>query len=426
MGDRQPEAKNFLDRRKAMKKLSELIKECCEKGIPILEGPKVSKEDLIRKLANYHIEHNPNGPSALEQVCPQLARDITELSEKEREEVLKSDRFACGEKKNGIRGILHIRPEGNCFTSRNRCSDTYLLNELTDNVPHLCSLDLGQWKGSIFDGELYLPDSFVKLDSMANALEATSALLHCSPEKAKEFQETAGNKIHYHIFDVLKAEGKDLRPLSFKHRLEYLNEFKSYIDSLEGNQFIEFEDLIFKDKEQYFREVIKAGGEGIVLKDLEAPYFPGARSQSWLKLKRSNTVDAIVIGYDRGKEWDKKGLIGSIELGVFDECGDLRSIGRVSSLSLQKRSDMTEVVEGIPTLRKQYLGTVVECRFQELNKNLRGRHLQILTFREGQNAKPTSECYLNLSRQKENLKRVGIAIPDHVNERLLQIGNIKN
>lgn len=409
-----------------MKKLSELIKECSEKGIPTPEGTKVSKEDLISKLANYHVEHNPNGSSALEQVSPQLARDITELPEKEREEVLKNDRFVCGEKKNGIRGILHIRPEGNCFTSRNRCSDTYLLNELTDNVPHLCSLDLGQWEGSIFDGELYLPDSFVKLDSMANALEATSALLHCSPKKAKEFQETTGQKIHYHIFDVLKAEGKDLRSLSFKDRLEYLNEFKSYTNSLERNQFIEFEDLVFKDKEQYFKEIIKAGGEGIVLKDLEAPYIPGARSQSWLKLKRSDTVDAIIIGYDRGKEWNKKGLIGSIELGVFDECGDLRSIGRVSSLSLQKRIDMTEVVEGVPTLSKEYLGTVVECRFQELNKNLRGRHLQILSFREGQNTEPISECYLNLSREKQNLKRVGIPIPDHVNERLLQISNLKN
>jgi ATP-dependent DNA ligase len=426
MGGCQPEAKKFLDRRKPMKKLSELIKECREKGITVPNDAKVSKESLICKLANYHIERDSNGLLPLEQVSPQLARDITELLEKEREEVLKSDRFACGEKKNGIRGILHIRPEGNRFTSRNRCSDTYLMNELTENVPHLCSLDLGQWKGSIFDGELYLPDSFVKLDSMANALEATSALLHCSAEKAKEFQETTGNRIHYHIFDVLKAEGKDLRPLSFKHRLEYLNEFKSYTNSLEGNQFIQFEDLIFKDKEQYFKEIIKAGGEGIVLKDLEAPYFPGARSQSWLKLKRSDTVDAIIIGYDRGKEWDKKGLIGSVELGVFDECGDLRSIGRVSSLSLQKRIGMTELVEGIPKLKKEHLGTVVECRFQELNKNLRGRHLQILSFREGQTSKPASECYLNLSREKENLKRVGIAIPDHVNERLLQIGSLKN
>ena len=293
MGGCRPETKKLLDWRKPMKKLSELIKECREKGIPIQDDAKVSKEDLIRKLANYHLEQNPGDIPSLEQVSPQLARDITELPEKEREEVLKSDRFACGEKKNGIRGILHIRPEGNRFTSRNRCSNTYLLNELTENVPHLCSLDLGQWEGSIFDGELYIPDNFIKLDSFANALEATTALLHCSPEKAREFQETTGQRIHYHIFDVIRAEGKDLRPVSFKDRLEYLNEFKGYIKSSGRNQFIEFEDLIFKDKEQYFKEIIKAGGEGIVLKDLEAPYFPGARSSSWLKLKRSNTVDAI-------------------------------------------------------------------------------------------------------------------------------------
>jgi ATP-dependent DNA ligase len=406
-----------------MKKLFELIKECREKGIPVPHDAKVSKEDLIHKLANYHLEQSPGDIPSLEQITPQLARDITELPEKEREEVLKSDRFAAGEKKNGIRGILHIRPEGNRFTSRNRCANTYLLNELTENIPHLCSLDLGQWDGSIFDGELYITNNFIKLDSLTNALEATSALLHCSPEKAREFQQTTGQRIHYHIFDVIKAEGQDLRPVSFKDRLKYLNEFKGYIKSSGRNQFIEFEDLIFKDKEQYFKEIIKAGGEGIVLKDLEAPYFPGSRSSSWLKLKRSSTTDAIIIGYDRGNEWDEKGLIGSIKLGVFDECGDLRSIGRVSSLSLQKRIEMTEVVDGVPTLRKQCLGTVVECRFQELNKNLRGRHLQILSFREGQNAKPISECYLNLSKEKEKLIRVGIPIPDPVNERLIEIGN---
>ena len=294
---------------------------------------------------------------------------------------------------------------------------------MTENVPHLNGLDLSEFEGSIFDGELYIPSEFVKLDAFANALEATSALLHCSPDKAREYQETTGQRIHYHIFDVIRAKGKDLRPVSLKERLEYLNEFKGYTKSSGRNQFIEFEDLIFKDKEQYFKEIIKAGGEGIVLKDLEAPYLPGARSQSWLKLKRSNTLDAIIIGYDRGKEWDKKGLIGSVELGVFDEFGDLRSIERVSSLSLQKRTGMTEVVEGIPTLKKEYLGTIVECRFQELNKNLKGRHLQILSFREGQNGKPISECCLNLSKEKENLTRVGITIPDPVNERLIQIVN---
>jgi ATP-dependent DNA ligase len=408
-----------------MKKLSELIKECREKGISIPEGNKVSKEHLVSRLAEYHLQRDQGGPQPLKQILPQLARDIADLSEEERERALRSERFAAGEKKNGIRGILHIRPEGNRFTSRNRCANTYLLNELTGNVPHLNGLDLRKFEGSIFDGELYLPSEFVKLDAFANALEATIALLHCSPDKARDYQESTGQKIRYHIFDALRANGQDLTSLPLKERLRHLNEFQSFIKSSGHEEHIRFEELVFHDKEEYFRKIIEAGGEGIVLKDLYAPYFPGARSSSWLKLKRSSTTDAIIIGYDRGNEWDKKGLIGSIKLGVFDECGDLRSIGRVSSLSLPKRIEMTEVFEGIPTLKKQYLGTTVECRFQELNKNLRGRHLQILSFREGKNVKPISECYLNLSKQKEKLIRAGIQIPGPVNDRLIEIEDLR-
>jgi ATP-dependent DNA ligase len=405
-----------------MKKLSELIKECEEKGIPILEGKKVSREKLISILAGHHLGQDPNGFPPFEQIFPQLAKDIADLSEKEREEALRSDRFAAGEKYNGIRGILHIRPEGSRFTSRNRCANTYLLNELTDNLPHFKSLDLKEFEGSIFDGELYLPSEFVKLDAYANALEATTALLHCSPDKAREYQDSTGQRIHYHIFDALRANRQVLTTRPLRERVQHLKDSQSFIKSSGYEEHIRFEELIFHEKEEYFKKIIEAGGEGIVLKDLNASYFPGARSQSWLKLKRSNTVDALIIGYDRGKEWDKKGLIGSVELGIFDECGDLRSIGRVSSLSLQKRIGMTEVFEGIPILKKEHLGTVVECRFQELNKNLRGRHLQILSFREGQNAKPISECYLNLSKEKEKLIRAGIQIPGPVSERLIEIG----
>jgi len=146
-----------------VKKLSELINEYKEKGISIPEGTKVSREILISRLANHHMEHAQRNLPPLEQVLPQLAKDIQDLPEKEKEKILRSGQYACGEKKNGIRGILHIRPEGNRFTSRNRCTNTYLPNELTENVPHLKGLDLREFEGSIFDGELHLPSEFVPI-----------------------------------------------------------------------------------------------------------------------------------------------------------------------------------------------------------------------------------------------------------------------
>ena len=199
-----------------MKKLSELIKECREKGISIPEGNKVSKEQLVSRLAELHLQRDQGGLQPLEQIIPQLARDIADISEKEREEVMRSDRFAAGEKYNGIRGILHIRPEGNRFTSTNRCADTYLLNELTENVQHFKRLNLKEFEGSIFDGELYLPSEFFRLDVFTNALEATTALLHCAPEKAMQFQESTDQRIHYHIFDSLRENGQAITSLSFR------------------------------------------------------------------------------------------------------------------------------------------------------------------------------------------------------------------
>jgi ATP-dependent DNA ligase len=391
-------------------KLQQLIQECVEKGIPIPEGKDISIESLLQMLAEHHIQQNSSGVPAIEQIVPQLAKDIRDIPEVERREVLKSDRYACGEKINGIRGVLHIRPEGMRITSRNRCAGTHLMNELTRNLPHLCGIGLGAWEGSIFDGELYLKGPFLSLDAKATALEATSALLHCSPDKAKVFQDRNG-LIRYHIFDVIRAKGEDLINLPLRERLKHLNEFKEAIRAFGHEGVVDFETLVSSDKEDYVREVLEEGGEGVVFKDLDAPYSLGSRPRSWLKLRRFDTVDAIIIGYERGKEWDGKGLIGSVELGVFDEAGDLRSIGRVSSFPLQKRIDMTELTDGTPCLKRSFLGTVVECSFQELNKNLRGRHLRIVSFRTGPAAKSITECFLDLSNEKGKLVRGEIAIP---------------
>ena len=350
----------------------------------------------------------------LEQIFPQLARDIENFSEEEKRQLMISAQWACGEKKNGVRGICHVGKGGNRFTSRNRCADTYLLHELTDNLPHLSALNLSSWQGSIFDGELYLKEDFIQIDEMAFALEGASAILNCGREKAETFQNANRNKIRYYIFDVIKAKNRDLRTLPFKERRETFTQFKKFVEAEGYNEFIEFEELIFHDKVGYFKKIIESGGEGIILKDLNAPYFCGKRSEAWIKVKKSSTTDAIIIGFGKGKEWDKKGLIGSLELGIFDECGNLRSIGKASSFPLEQRKALTRLEGGVPALKNEYLGKVVECRFQELNKNLKGRHLQILGFRTGANAKPVNECFYDFSKTKEKLRLAGIPIPKPV------------
>ena len=78
-----------------------------------------------------------------------------------------------------------------------------------------------------------------------------------------------------------------------------------------------------------------ASGEGVVAKDLDAPYRPGQRV-GMVKVKRVRTIDAVVVGYRPGKEPD---TVGSLILGLYDKSGELRVVGHSSGLrAAEKRA----------------------------------------------------------------------------------------
>jgi ATP-dependent DNA ligase len=76
-------------------------------------------------------------------------------------------------------------------------------------------------------------------------------------------------------------------------------------------------------------------GEGVVAKDVRAPYRPGERT-GMVKVKRVRTIDAVVMGYRPGKE---DGTVGSLILGLYDEAGSLHVVGHSSGLrAAEKRA----------------------------------------------------------------------------------------
>ena len=78
-----------------------------------------------------------------------------------------------------------------------------------------------------------------------------------------------------------------------------------------------------------------AHGEGVVAKQADAPYRPGER-KGMVKVKRVRTIDAVVVGYRRGKE---SGTVGSLILGLYEPAGDLRVVGHSSGLrAAEKRA----------------------------------------------------------------------------------------
>ncbi len=79
-------------------------------------------------------------------------------------------------------------------------------------------------------------------------------------------------------------------------------------------------------------------GEGVVAKDVRAPYRPGQRT-GMVKVKRVRTIDAVVVGYRPGKE---EGTVGSLILGLYDEGGELHVVGHSSGLKAAEKRALVE------------------------------------------------------------------------------------
>lgn len=86
-------------------------------------------------------------------------------------------------------------------------------------------------------------------------------------------------------------------------------------------------------------------GEGVVAKDVRAPYCPGQR-KGMFKIKRVRTIDAVVAGYRPGKE---PNTVGSLILGLYDTAGELHIVGHSSGLRAGEKRALVETLKPYET-----------------------------------------------------------------------------
>jgi len=141
---------------------------------------------------------------------------------------------------------------------------------------------------------------------------------------------------------------------------------------------------------KYKSKLIADGAEGVVIKN------PGSRygqKNSWLKLKKFDTVDCFVTGIDRTIEMDRTGIPHSWFIGLYDDRGQVMEMGKVG----------TYLKEVDPSRIK--VGTVIEIRFQEVTVDLKFRGPLIIRVRED---KKKEDCTFSqipaISRKQPPLK----------------------
>jgi DNA ligase-1 len=114
------------------------------------------------------------------------------------------------------------------------------------------------------------------------------------------------------FFDVLRRDGANLADRPARER------FAALADALPKALVIP--RLVTGDPataEAFFKDALRRGHEGVVAKSLDAPYEAGRRGASWLKVKRPQTLDLVVLAAEWGNG-RRKGWLSNLHLSARD------------------------------------------------------------------------------------------------------------
>jgi DNA ligase D-like protein (predicted ligase) len=128
--------------------------------------------------------------------------------------------------------------------------------------------------------------------------------------------------VFFYLFDVLWADGRDVRARPLTERKEILRDLLAFGGPLR------FAEHRTKDGEAYYAQACASGWEGLVVKRGDSPYRAG-RSRDWLKFKCQNNQEFVIGGYT-----DPKGTrtgFGALLIGYYDPGGQLVYAGKVGT-----------------------------------------------------------------------------------------------
>ena len=158
-----------------------------------------------------------------------------------------------------------------------------------------------------------------------------------TPEKgaqlARSFPAT------YVAFDLLYRHGQSITAQPLSDRRAQLKE----VIAPHLGPHLAFSDGIVGAGTTFCEHVDSQGLEGVVAKRLNSRYLPGKRSDSWLKIKRSETIYCLILGYKlTGNELRSLAIATEVD-------GQLEYVGSVGSgIDTETRDRLMELLRERP------------------------------------------------------------------------------
>jgi len=210
---------------------------------------------------------------------------------------------------DGYRAVAFIAKGKVRLVSRNQ-------NDLTAQFPELNSLaSLIKADTAILDGEIAVLDEHGR--SSFSLMQQRTGIR----EKGRRTGARRDIPVLYYVFDLLYLDGYDLRRVSLEQRKNALARI------VDASGVLRYSDH-FPQGIALFRAAKEKGLEGILAKR-RSSYYEERRSQEWLKIKITQTLDCVIGGYT-----DPEGTrlhFGSIVLGLYNKSGELIHVGQAGT-----------------------------------------------------------------------------------------------
>jgi bifunctional non-homologous end joining protein LigD len=288
----------------------------------------------------------------MDSIKPMLATAVSDLGKLHYDKM-----WAIEPKLDGIRVLVTADPATRCVTFQTRNGNP--LPSLGKLSPVILKLADTVGSAVTFDGEATAgSDFFSGVGQLTQKQEAT--------DLAK-----------LTLFDVPWVEGWGASSeVPYALRRECLE--KMFNDAAliwtEGNvQLIELIDTIttcelVETCETLLADALASGWEGVMVKDVDAPYCSGRRSKAWIKVKGKQTYDCRVVGFQPGQgRYD--GAAGALLVSYQG-----KTIAVAGGLTDAQRQDIYDHPE-------KWVGKTAEVECQQLTPSGSMRHPALVCIR---------------------------------------------
>jgi len=210
---------------------------------------------------------------------------------------------------DGYRAVAFIKKGKVRLVSRNQ-------NDLTAQYPELHALpSFIKAESAILDGEI------AALDEQGRSSFSLMQQRTGIREGRRRTAARLDIPVLYYVFDLLYLDGYDLRRVPLEQRK------KALAGIIDTDGAVRFSDH-FSQGKALFDAAKQQGLEGILAKRRDS-FYEEHRSQAWLKIKITHTLDCVIGGYTDPE--GSRSHFGSIVLGLYDKKGELIHVGQAGS-----------------------------------------------------------------------------------------------